>query len=95
MNAEGSIEWVNASDDTPTLAPPLSSIEAFSVTNALALTGEAWNYLLENDPESAFEYAKYTTVFGRANPNDKVSIVSVFVEKGDITLMCGGEPPST
>lgn len=91
MNAKGSIEWVNASDDSPTLAPP-PSIEAFSVMNVLALTGEAWNYLLEKDPESAFQYAKYTSVFGRATPNDKVSIVSVFVELGDITLMCGGEP---
>ena len=83
------IEWVNASDDTPAPAPLISALPEFSYTTSLAMTGEVWNHLLKYDPKSALEYAKYTQVFGRSTPNDKVSIVSTFVEIGEITLMCG------
>lgn len=55
----------------------------------MAMTGEVWRHLLNHDPKSALEFAKYTQVFGRCTPNDKVTIVSTFVELGEITLMCG------
>ncbi len=48
-----------------------------------------WEYLLNYYPKSALDYAKRTKVFGRCRPDDKVSIVSTFVEMGVITLMCG------
>ncbi|KAL7471342.1 hypothetical protein ACHAXS_011637 [Conticribra weissflogii] len=86
---DDTIEWVNASDDTPAESPSPSTLEEFCRDKALAMTGEVWNYLLKYDPKSALEYAKHTHVFGRTTPNDKVSIVSTFVEIGEITLMCG------
>lgn len=64
-------------------------MSSLTSSTTLALTGEAWNYLLKHDPASALEYAKHTQVFGRCTPSDKVSIVSTFVELGEITLMCG------
>ncbi|KAL3775476.1 hypothetical protein ACHAW5_005527 [Stephanodiscus triporus] len=77
---DGRIEWLNYTDDSPAVP---------SEGTCLALTGEVWEYLLSHDPKSALNYAKHTQVFGRCTPNDKVSIVSTFVEIGDITLMCG------
>jgi magnesium-transporting ATPase (P-type) len=77
---DGRIEWLNYTDDSPAVPTEGTS---------LALTGEVWEYLLSHDPKSALDYAKRTQVFGRCTPNDKVSIVSTFVELGDITLMCG------
>lgn len=80
IQSNGQVEWVNASDDSPAVPHEDAS---------LALTGEVWEHLLKSDPKSALEYAKRTGVFGRCTPNDKVSIVSTFVEIGDIVLMCG------
>jgi len=77
---DGRIEWLNYTDDSPAVP---------SEGTCLALTGEVWEYLLSHNPKSALNYAKHTQVFGRCTPNDKVSIVSTFVEIGDITLMCG------
>jgi magnesium-transporting ATPase (P-type) len=77
---DGQIEWLKYTDDSP--AEP-------SDDKCLALTGEVWDYLLNHDPKAALRYAKRTQVFGRCTPNDKVSIISTFVEMGDITLMCG------
>ena len=77
---DGRIEWLNYTDDSPAVPSEGTSI---------ALTGKVWEYLLDHDPKSALDYAKRTKVFGRCTPNDKVSIVSTFVEMGDITLMCG------
>lgn len=84
-----SIEWINASDDKSANPPDISSLRDFSRATSLSMTGEVWNYLLKCDPIAALEYAKYTQVFGRTTPDDKVSIVSTFVEVGNITLMCG------
>lgn len=60
-----------------------------SESTTLALTGEVWNHLVRHDPKTAIDLAKRTRVFGRCTPHDKVSIVSTFVEMGDIVLMCG------
>jgi magnesium-transporting ATPase (P-type) len=80
IRCDGEIEWLNYSDDSP--AKPNDN-------TCLALTGDVWQYLLNHDPKSALNYAKRTQVFGRCTPNDKVSIVTTFVEIGEITLMCG------
>ena len=77
---DGQIEWLNYIDDSPAVP---------SEDTSIALTGQVWDYLLDHDPKSALDYAKRTKVFGRCRPDDKVSIVSTFVEMGDITLMCG------
>lgn len=83
------IQWLNASDDKPAPSPDVNELKNISKTTALAMTGEVWRHLLKVDPKSALKYAEYTRVFGRCNPIDKVSIVSTFVEIGEITLMCG------
>jgi cation-transporting ATPase 13A3/4/5 len=77
---DGQIEWLNYTDDSPAVP---------SEDTSIALTGQVWGYLLDHDPKSALDYAKRTQVFGRCTPNDKVSIVTTFVEIGDVTLMCG------
>jgi magnesium-transporting ATPase (P-type) len=77
------IQWVNASDDSEAGDPTVS----FPDDTVLAMTGEVWNHLLSYDPKTAVELGERTLVFGRLTPNDKVSIVSTFVENGDITLM--------
>ena len=87
--SEGQIEWVDSLDDKPANSPLVATLDEFSHSTALAMTGEVWQYLLKYDPNSALEYAKHTKVFGRCSPTDKVSIVSTFVELGEITLMCG------
>jgi len=80
IQEDGQIEWLNYTDDSPAVP---------SEDTCLAMTGEVWEYLLKHDPKAALHYAKRTQVFGRCTPNDKVSIVSTFVEMGEITLMCG------
>ncbi len=80
IQSDGEVEWINASDDSPS---------KLNENTSIALTGEVWDYVLKNDPMSALEYAKRTKVFGRCTPNDKVSIVSSFAEMGEIVLMCG------
>jgi magnesium-transporting ATPase (P-type) len=83
----GEIEWVSAADDSSVRSPKVTDLESFSQATTLAMTGEVWQYLLEFYPSTAAEYAKYTKVFGRCTPNDKVSIVTTFVELGEICLM--------
>jgi magnesium-transporting ATPase (P-type) len=80
IQEDGQIEWLNYTDDSPAV---------LSEDTCLALTGEVWEHLLNHDPKAALQYAQRAKVFGRCTPNDKVSIVSTFVEMGDITLMCG------
>lgn len=53
------------------------------------MTGEVWNHICKNEPESIVKYATNTSVFGRCTPDDKLSIAKTFVEQGTITLMCG------
>lgn len=83
---DGVIEWVNATDDTPAALPSVSEL---GVSSSLALTGDVWQHLLISDPTTALILAPHTKVFGRCTPNEKVSIVSSFVEQGETTLFCG------
>ena len=80
VQLNGQVEWINFLDDSPTMP---------SENTVVALTGEVWNHLVHHDPKTAIELAKRTRVFGRCTPHDKVSIVSTFVEMGEIVLMCG------
>lgn len=80
IQSDGLVEWIDSFDDSPTLP---------SEKSTLAMTGEVWDHLLKHDPKSAIEFGKRTIVFGRCTPHDKVTIVSKFVELGDIVLMCG------
>lgn len=77
---------MNATDDTPAELPSVSELETSS---SLALTGAVWQHLLLFDPTTAEILAPHTKVFGRCTPNDKVSIVTSFVEQGVTTLFCG------
>jgi cation-transporting ATPase 13A3/4/5 len=77
---DGQIEWLNYFDDSPGV--PSDEMN-------MALTGKVWSYLLEHDPKSALEYAKRSKVFGRCKPDEKVSVVTTFVEIGAISLFCG------
>jgi magnesium-transporting ATPase (P-type) len=83
ISQDDTIEWVNGSDDSPADDPQVHMDENV----VLAMTGEVWNHLLKYDPKAAIALGKKTYVFGRCTPNDKVSIVSTFVQHGDITLM--------
>jgi len=65
---------------------PVTSLPEHTV---LAMTGELWRHLLQQNPKTALALGKKTLVFGRCTPLDKVSIVSSFVKYVDITLMCG------
>ena len=80
ISDDGQIEWLNYTDDSPGV--PSDDMN-------MALTGKVWSYLLEHDPKSALDYAMRTKVFGRCKPDDKVSVVTTFVEMGDISLFCG------
>jgi len=82
---DGVIEWLDATD-SPAALPSVSEL---GVSSSLALTGEVWQHLLLSDPTTALILAPHTKVFGRCTPNDKVSIVSTFVEQGETTLFCG------
>jgi P-type E1-E2 ATPase len=55
----------------------------------LALSGEAFNLLLRNDPKYAQKLAKYVRVYGRCIPTDKVTVINTLVQLGYITMMCG------
>jgi predicted P-type ATPase len=81
---KSSIEWINV-DAEQAVSQPYEMSKSFD----LAVTGEAWFHLLNEEPEYAKLIAKYIRVFGRCNPAHKVSVVSTFVEQGYITLMCG------
>jgi cation-transporting ATPase 13A3/4/5 len=55
----------------------------------LALSGKAWSYLLNEDPDFAYLLAPYVNVFGRCTPHDKVTVIRTMVALGHVTLMCG------
>jgi predicted P-type ATPase len=81
---KSSLEWINV-DAEQVVSQPFDMSKSFDI----AVTGEAWFHLLNEEPDYAQSIAKYVRVFGRCNPAHKVSVVSTFVEQGYITLMCG------
>jgi len=88
INSEGEIIWIDSATDEVAKAPTLDMLDGPASHVALAVTGETWSKLLET-PEYAVQLSEHIRVYGRCTPNDKVSIVSTFVKKGNITLMCG------
>ena len=82
---DNDVEWVDV-DTQDVLDAPLPN--STSETD-LAITGDAWNMLCNNDPKYVSLIAKQIRVFGRCNPSDKASVVSNFVQNGYTTLMCG------
>lgn len=84
VSTTSGIEWVHAESDIVVDQP-----KAMYENIGLAITGEAWRILLEEDLGYALSIAKYIRVFGRCNPVDKVSIVTALVKIGCVTLMCG------
>jgi predicted P-type ATPase len=78
------IEWVNVDADE-IVSKPLDMTRTFD----LAITGDAWSSLVSRDPEYAKLIVKYIRVFGRCNPECKVSVVTTLVQLGYVTLMCG------
>lgn len=87
----GMISWLN-DDDKPASLP-----ESLSASNVdLALAGSVWDTLLIKFPDQAMALADHVRVFGRCTPVDKVSVVTYFIDRGFITLMCGdGAYPKT
>jgi magnesium-transporting ATPase (P-type) len=83
------IQWVDFDTDEIMDKPTGNCLTMESSDVDLALTGEAWSILLENDPKYALTIGKHVRVFGRCKPGDKVSVVAAFVANGYKTLMCG------
>jgi magnesium-transporting ATPase (P-type) len=71
--------WLDE-DDSPVELP--QELEGYD----LAITGSLWESL---DADTAGRLAEHILVFGRCTPVHKVSVVTYFVDRGWITLMCG------
>jgi cation-transporting ATPase 13A3/4/5 len=80
------IVWTDEAGEISEL-PDLESSE-FRVYQ-LALSGRAWESMLQSSPDLASSLMDYIRVFGRCNPRDKVSVVSEYVKAGHVTLMAG------
>jgi magnesium-transporting ATPase (P-type) len=87
--SEADIEWVDFDTDVVAAIPSIDSLNIPGNVVDIALTGDAWSILLENDPKFASMISKHVRVFGRCKPGDKVSVVATFVANGYRTLMCG------
>lgn len=87
VNSDGSLSWVDESNDQPIELPTVEELQAGSIE--LAVTGDVWEALLTNDPEKAADLARSIRVYGRCTPFHKVSVVSTWVQSGFVTMMCG------
>jgi magnesium-transporting ATPase (P-type) len=87
LNSKGGVEWSDADAETPIEKPIFVHGQKSEID--IAITGETWEALLESDCKYALMIADHIRVFGRCNPTHKVSVISTFIEKGYITLMCG------
>ena len=68
----------------------LPSVPSMKETGTkLAISGEAFSYLLSREQSMAHQLGDFIRVYGRCTPYDKVAVVSHFVKKGYITMMCG------
>lgn len=77
---DGEVSWCNADSEGTVSAPTPELLEANSID--LAISGQAWTALLQDDPKYATSIAKYIRVFGRCTPSDKVAVISHFVTQG-------------
>jgi len=76
------IVWVNEADEIVSLSDCKANAE-------IAITGEAWGTLRQSNPKEAASLTESIRVFGRCTPNDKVAVVTSFIELGKVTMMCG------
>jgi magnesium-transporting ATPase (P-type) len=83
------IQWINFDTEDVTQEPIKDILDSGGDCVNLAITGEAWDVLCSTEGNDSASIAKRIRVFGRCSPNDKVSVVSKFVENGSVTLMCG------
>jgi len=88
VDPSGAFTWLDESDTQVDL-PPIEELRSGAADVELAVTGDVWEALLQNDPEHASELAHAIRVYGRCTPFHKVSVVSTFVQMGFITMMVG------
>lgn len=68
----------------------LPSVQSLKTSGTkLAMSGEAFSFLLSRDRSQAVGLLDFICVYGRCTPYDKVAVVSEFVKQGYITMMCG------
>jgi cation-transporting ATPase 13A3/4/5 len=79
--------WTDESENAVHL-PPLQDLK-YHPDIALCVSGTVWSSILQNNREDALQLVEHIRVYGRCTPNDKVAVVSAFIEKGFITSMCG------
>lgn len=80
------IVWRNEANDIVEL-PSIQNM--VSTGTKLAVSGEAFDFLVSKETALADRLMDLILVYGRCNPYHKVSLVSQFVKKGYITMMCG------
>mmetsp|Transcript_17505 Transcript_17505/g.38172 ORF Transcript_17505/g.38172 Transcript_17505/m.38172 type:complete len:513 (+) Transcript_17505:256-1794(+) len=83
---DGKVLWT-AEDVDSISRPEVDDLNI--VDDAIAMTGETWQFMLATDPEYARKVAPFIHVYGRCSPHDKVSVVDTFVNLGFKTVMCG------
>ncbi|CAB9522845.1 Probable cation-transporting ATPase 13A4 [Seminavis robusta] len=89
VDAYGTVQWVDGETDEPVALPSMTELSQPEEPAVLAVTGEVWQVLLSRWEEEAFLLAPFIKVYGRCTPNDKVSVVTHFVKRGDITMFTG------
>jgi cation-transporting ATPase 13A3/4/5 len=87
MLTAGTAAWIDESENVVHL-PPLQDLK-YHPDIALCVSGTVWSSILQNNREDALQLVEHIRVYGRCTPNDKVSVVSAFIDKGFITSMCG------
>jgi magnesium-transporting ATPase (P-type) len=86
VDEAGAVLWSNESDET------LEMVQDFVLEGdgvEIAVSGECWDTMSKDDPKKAARMLKNIRVFGRCTPQDKVSIVTAFIEQGRVTVMVG------
>jgi magnesium-transporting ATPase (P-type) len=84
FDSQGNVVWLDEDDGEVTLP---SSLDGSDID--LAVTGEVWQSLLRDIPKMEQDLAEHIRIYGRCTPVDKVSVVTTFIDRGYITLMCG------
>jgi len=82
----GDVTWTNENGEV-VAAPAMDALLAGKTE--LAVSGKAWNQIMEEDPKAAIALAPFVRVFGRLTPQDKVAAIDLFEALGSVTLMVG------
>lgn len=86
LTEDDTILWRNEAHESVKL-PPVESMKTSGTK--LAISGEAFAYLLSREASTALELMDLIRVYGRCTPHDKVTVVAQFVQRGYVTMMCG------